>query len=81
MQSKQILTQSMKINSAFSVTYHLEINPIIIIMALISFVFNMAKGACKYYISTLGEGGSLKEMLILLMLLGGKVRYGMYFSK
>ena len=39
------------------------------------------KGACKYYISTLGGGGSLKEMLILLMLLGGKVRYGMYFRK
>ena len=28
------------------------------------------KGACKYYISTLGVGEGLKEMLILLMWLG-----------
>ena len=30
-----------------------------------------SKGACKYYISMLGGVGVLKEMLILLMWLGG----------
>ena len=30
-----------------------------------------SKGACKYYISMLGGMGGLKEMLILLMWLGG----------
>ena len=32
------------------------------------------KGACKYYISMLGGVGGLKEMLILLMWLGGGSR-------
>ena len=32
------------------------------------------KGACKYYLSTLGGVGGLKEMLILLMWFGGGSR-------
>ena len=32
-----------------------------------------SKGSCKYYISTLEVGGGLKEILILLIWLGGGV--------
>ena len=34
------------------------------------------KGACKYYITTLGGVGGLKEMFILLMRLGEGVGWG-----
>ena len=40
-------------------------------------LYTQSKGACKYYISTLG---GLKEMLILLMWLGGVQRQNAYIA-